>query len=291
MMKLGRRATVFAVALVGIGQVALAGPVPLDSEYSLEGAGATWDMEANYDYGKGSGGPCTSKDAGYTAREASYKGKGDAFDGGLYVKIGSTVFDDPDAIGRLNGQRMRVGPMDIGPLVVSRVDQALETSPTLRTLVRLVNTSKKPHTTSITWDSGMGADGSEATRGSSAAPAGAATAKDDWIVTSDDPGDVGDPAVTFAVYGPGDIRVRNRAVPFPPEGDDPPSGAGCVVFTFTVTVPADSTRFVLFFTEMSDSNEKALTKATRFGSVRMGWPLMDGISEKVAKRVLNWDLP
>ena len=44
---------------------------------------------------------------------------------------------------------------------------------------------------------------------------------------------------------------------------------------------------MLFFTEMRDTNEAAIATADRFGNVRMSSPLMEGISNRVARRILN----
>jgi hypothetical protein len=281
-----------ACVLTVVTQVALAASVPI-ADVDLEGSDALWDPIADYDYGAGIGGPCTSSGSGFSAVEGGeYDGMSDAFDGGLYLKVGSTLFDDADLQGNLQGQRLTVGPTQIGGLRVTRIEEALQTSPTLRSLVKLTNTSNGDVTTTLTWDSGMGADGDERTRSSNAKPFRAATGDDDWIVASDNADDesLSDPPITFVMYGDGDLRVKGRTVPIPPEADDPDSGEGCVVFRFRVTVPEGQTRYVMFFTELRLTNTKAIASAKRFGRVKLGSALMDGITPKVARRILNWDL-
>jgi hypothetical protein len=185
-----------------------------------------------------------------------------------------------------------VGPTTIGDLVVTRTDAALQGTPTLRTLIRLQNPTDRTVTRLITWDSAVGADDAEATRSSSARPYRATTSDDDWIVTSDSATSPSDPPLTFAVYGPGDIRVDRRSVPWAPEDPDPSddSNEGCVVFRFRASVPAGQARYLVFFTEMRDSNDRAIATAARFGRAQLPDSLLEGISARVASRVLNWDL-
>jgi hypothetical protein len=138
----------------------------------------------------------------------------------------------------------------------------------------------------------MGADDDERTRASSTPKNRRTTADDDWIVTSDDAATPGDPVVTFVVYGPGNVDVSNRQVPWAPEDADPATGPneGCVVFRFRVTVPEGQTRYLLFFTEMRAKNQKAIQTAPRFENVRAASPLMEDISGRVTSRILNWDI-
>jgi hypothetical protein len=62
------------------------------------------------------------------------------------------------------------------------------------------------------------------------------------------------------------------------------------VCRFRARVPAGQTRYLMFFTEMRATNEKAIQTAPRFENVRPASPLLDGISGRVADRILNWDL-
>jgi hypothetical protein len=273
-----------------LSQVATAAVVPVD-DIVLTGADAKWDVTHDFDYDT-SGAPCMSTDGGYTIEGGEYGTQTDAFDGGLYLEVGKAVFDDEDGNGTQTDQQLRVGPTPTGGLVVTRTDVALQGTPTLRTLIRLENLKDVRVTKTITWDSALGADDDEKTRASSAEPFGATTADDDWIVASDSKTSPSDPTVTFAVYGRGDIDVEGRAVPWAPEDPDPAdeSSEGCVVFRFRVSVPAGQTRYLVFFTEFRDTNEKAIATADRFGRVQLPDALLEGIGPKVAARVLNWNL-
>jgi hypothetical protein len=293
----GRTRTVaavgIAIVMAMLGQAAWAVPTPVD-DLTLSGATAIWDVTNDYDYGT-SGAPCMSAAGGYTPVEGGQLGSmSDAFDGGLYLHVGNGLFSDDDGTGNYDAvdQQLTVGPTEMRRLQVRRTERALQGSPTLRSLVRLSNPTNDDIRATITWDSALGADDDEKTRASSAARSRRTTANDDWIVASDSATSPSDPPLIFAVYGPGDVRVTNRSVPWAPEDPDPgdDSNEGCVVFRFRVKVPADSTRFLLFFTEMRDTNEAAIARADRFGNVRMSSPLMDGVPNRVASRILNWNL-
>jgi hypothetical protein len=211
-----------AIALAMLGQAAWAAPTAVD-DLTLTGAAAGWDVTNDYDYGT-SGAPCTSADGGYTpVEEGTLDTMSDAFDGGLYLHVGNRVFNDGDGDGnyRAGDQQLAVGPTKMRGLRVSRTERALQGSPTLRSLVRLVNPTNDDIRATITWDSALGADDAEKTRSSSAARNRRTTADDDWIVTSDSATSPSDPPLILAVYGPGDVRVANRSVPWAPEDPDP----------------------------------------------------------------------
>ena len=291
-----RAAMAFGIVLVMalVAQAALAAPTAVDT-LELTGDLATWDVTNNYDYGT-SGAPCMSNVGGFTpAEDGDFDSQSDAFDGGLYLHVRGRLFNDADGIGNYNAgdQQLKMGTNTVQRLRVTRTDRALQDSPTLRTLVRLSNPTGRDIAAPITWDSAMGADDDEGTRGSNAGNALVTTPKDDWIVASDDAATPSDPPVTFAVYGRGAIRVKQRAVPWAPEDPDPgdDSSEGCVVFKFRVKVPAGTSRYVLFFTEMHETNEDAIDAADRFSRLNGSRPLMDGVSNGVMKRVLNWNLP
>ena len=281
-----------AAVVSSITLIASAAVVPADVD--LEGADALWDAVNGYDYGT-SGAPCTASTGGFSGAEGGeYDGMTDAFDGGLYLLIDGVVFNDGDGDGTYSAgkQQLTVGPTKLSRLQISRTERALQGTPTLRTLVKLVNPTNRDRTVTATWDSALGADDDERTRASSAPKNRRTTPDDDWIVTSDSATSPSDPVLTFVVYGPGDIDVTNRTVPWAPEDADPASGSnsGCVVFRFRARAPAGQTRYLMFFTEMRATNEKAIQTAPRFENVRPASPLLDGISGRVADRILNWDL-
>jgi hypothetical protein len=281
----------WTIALASIAMPATAAVVPADVD--LTGADALWDPVNGYDYGT-SGAPCTAPTGGFAGAEgAEYDGMTDAFDGGLYLIVDGTVFNDGDGDGTYSAgkQQLTVGPTKIARLHVSRTERALQSSPTLRTLVKLSNPTSRNITVPITWDSALGADDDERTRASSAPKSKRTTPDDDWIVTSDSSTSPSDPVLTFAVYGPGSLDVTNRQMPWAPEDPDPDSevNEGCVVFRFRTTVPAGQTRYLLFFTEMRATNQKAINTAPRFENVKPSSSLMEDIPGKVMQRTVNWD--
>jgi hypothetical protein len=283
-------------AAIALGLSASAGATPASIDAGeLSGSGAVWDAEAGYTYGVG-GGPCTSSEVGFTpAEEGSVGPLGDAFDGGLFLLLDRVAFDDDEGSGDLRAelQQLTIGPTKIGRLRVTRTDRALPDTPTLRSLVRLENKTSRDVEAEITWDSATGQDGTERTVLSDAPKPRRTTPSDDWIVAhgTTDEGGAPDPAITMAVYGPGDVGVTSRRVPWAPEDDEGTSpNSGCVVFRFDVKVPAGQTRFLLFFTELRGTADEAVATAARFGRVRRSSPLMDGIGLKVARRIANWDL-
>jgi hypothetical protein len=284
-----RMACLVAAMAMFIGvSVAYASTVSVDS-VELTGANAVWDVSSPYDYGSG-GAPCTSSTGGFTpVEDGSFNGHSDAFDAGLYLNVNGKIFDDKDEMGALVGQQLTVGPTKMSGLKVSRIERALSSSPTLRSLIRLNNPTSHAITVTVRWDSAMGSDGYGGTRSSSAVPFGKMTTADRWVVASDDPSSPSDPPVTFVLSGPG-ATVRPNAVQAPeatPSTDD-----DCVVVRYKVSVPAHGLRYLLFFTEMHDPSDLvgAINDAQKFNHVKVGRPLMKGIKQSVASKIVNWSL-
>jgi hypothetical protein len=265
--------------------------VPLDGQ-TLTGANASWDTRSNFDYGDENGAPCTATaTAGFSpVEDGSYLTASDAFDGGLFLNVGGSIFDDADGNGRLAGQQLTAGPTEMSGLQVTRIERALSTSPTLRSLVRFKNPSAKAIKATVMWDSALGSDGSGATRTSSTAPLDSMTVADRWVISSDDPTAPSDAPVTFVLFGAGRPLVTPGRVVEAPEAT-PALDYDCVVVRYKVLVPAHTTRYLLFFTELHDPTNmtSAFNGARKFNKVKVGKPVMVGISNSVASKILNWD--
>ncbi len=293
-------AAVASGAVLALVMSGVAAAVTID-DVDLTGKGATWDVTNDYEYG--SGGPCFAKPGFTPVEDGAYVNAGipfdgsDAFDSGLYAIVNGKTFNDPDGNGGQVGQQLTVGPQKMSGLRVSRVEKALKISPTLRSLIAFRNPTTHAIGAKFLWDSALGADDAEATRGSSSGNL-KFTADDKWAVASDDPDSPGDPPVTFVVFGPGNVAERPTDVPNRPEepdanmvGPNVAAGAeGCVTVAFRISVPARSTRYLLFFTEMHGSNETAVNSAARFSHIKPASRLFDGLGAQVRKRILNFDL-
>jgi hypothetical protein len=296
-----RGRTVAVAALTGLLCLALAAPASAAAidDVELTGAeGTIWDAEGDYTYGT-SGGPCTGVDGttqeeGFTpADDGENDFTSDAFDGGLYLMVNGDAFGAGIEDGPLSGQQLKVGPDQMSGVRITRIERALQSSPTLRSLIRFRNGTNSGKNLRVVWDSAMGADTEEETRASSNAPNGVHTRADRWITTSDDAdsGDLSDPPVVFSYFGP-NARERVRRVTFAAEDDDPANGVGeaCIAVRFNITIPAKSTRYMLFFTDMAQSNSDARNQANKFDHAGLGPKLLRDIGPGVRNRVLNWNL-
>lgn len=280
-------ATIMALGLMFGSQVARAAVVDIDGT-DLTGDNATWDLEADFAYG--SGGPCVAKHGFTPAEDGSWGAQTDAFDGGLYIVVDGKTFDDNDGNGTKKGQTMKVGPTTMSRLDIRRTERALQTSPTLRSLVTFKNPTNDVISVPVIWDSAVGSDDSEATRASSDGDT-FLTKTDRWFVSSDDPTSPSDPPVTMALYGKGPVDEKVASVIWAPEDDPPdPPGEGCISLKYSLKIPAKSTRYLMFFTEMNDTNENAIASAAKFNSVKAGNDLLVGLSDAEMKKILNWNL-
>jgi hypothetical protein len=273
--------------------------VTLDDQELTGKEGTEWDAEGNYTYGTG-GGPCTGVDGttqevGYTpADDGENNFSSDAFDGGLFLLVNGDAFGNGIEDGTLSGDahQLTVGPQSKSGLSITRRDRALQTSPTLRSLISFRNNSTTNKTVNIVWDSAMGADEEERTRASSSGDL-RHREEDRWIVASDDVdnADLSDPPILFVFYGKAAPK-RVTSVIFAPEDSEPENGIGegCVAVRYRITVPARSTRFMLLFTELGLDNGDAKAQAPKYNRQRLNDKLLVGITDKVKRRIVNWDL-
>jgi hypothetical protein len=130
------------------------------------------------------------------------------------------------------------------------------------------------------WDSDLGSDGSEAVRASSNGNATYEVGKDKWVVSSDDGTTPGDPPLTFALFG---AHAAER-----PTDVVNDFGSGCFTPEFKIKVPAGATRYLLFFTQLHDTNEHAMNAAPKLETPPRR--LLAGLSRSVQANILNWSL-
>lgn len=281
----------FVAALTLMASTAHTAPTAIDDVLLTGPQGAEWDAEGDYDYG--SGGPCYAREGFTPADDVENDYSSDVFDGGLLLLVNGQTFGAGIEVGNLSGQQLKVGPQKLSKVKVTRTERALQTSPTLRSLIRFKNPTNKARSLTLIWDSAMGADDDEETRASNAAPRKAHTKADRWIVASDDAdsGSLSDPPVTFVFYGKR-AQAGVARVLYAPEDPDPTTGdrEGCVSVRVRIKVPARSARFVLFFTEIGLSNEANISMAKKFNKRGLNNALLKGIPKNVRNKVLNWDL-
>jgi len=289
----GRR-TAATLALVAaltlVASVAWSVPTAIDDVLLTGPQGAEWDAEGDYDYG--SGGPCYAREGFTPADDASNDYSSDVFDGGLYLLVNGQTFGAGIETGNLTGQQLKVGPQKLRGVKVTRTERALQTSPTLRSLIRFKNPTNNERSLTLIWDSALGADDDEETRASSNPPNLAHTKFDRWIVASDnaDSESLSDPPVTFVFFGKS-APTRVARVLYAPEDPDPAGDReGCVSVRLRIKVPAKSARFLLFFTEIGLSNEANISMARKFNKRGLNNALLKGIPKNVRNKVLNWDL-
>jgi hypothetical protein len=308
MKHLGR--TKLRVLAVGTGAVALsvaavawASPVTLPNpdtspsqpiQLDVEGAGYFDPYqppdEYNDDCAFGDLGGDEVDDLGFTpASDGQFdNGENDEFDGGLILSIEGTIFEDDDLTGNLVGEQLTVGPTKLKGLRVKRVETGLQGSPTLRSLIKLKNKSKrKTKKRSITWESDLGADQSEVVRATSSGDESLADS-DRWLVFADSETSPGDAVGTLVLYGKGK-GVKKTTV-----ADGISDQDGCIRHTIRVKVPKKSSRYLLFFTEAHSADEEgvddAVADAAKFNSKKPGGGVIAGLKKSVKKKVLNWDL-
>jgi hypothetical protein len=94
------------------------------------------------------------------------------------------------------------------------------------------------------------------------------------------------------------IKLKNKGVlkpdqqigPYSGDEDESIDGADCTLDTFPLRLQKRATGYLMFFLEIWESNEEAITGASKFDRKKLDADLKAGMSKKVQKKILNWDL-
>jgi len=180
------------------------------------------------------------------------------------------------------------GPMTMSSVRVTVHYDGLIGSDTLRTDVQLGNPTGTPKTITVTLATNVGTDSQTLVTGSSNGDT-TFTNADRWVVTGKGIGAPFRLFDTHVLFGPGAAMtaaaVYNTTFKC---GETPtPSSAG-VRADFHVTIPANSTRRLLFFNQIHQDSASALDDAAIFDGEPVG--LLAGLTNNELGQVLNWNL-
>ena len=228
----------------------------------LTGAVATWEYDDN-----GSG-----------IAEASLGEQDDAFDGALRIEIDGEAFDPPTD-GTATGQTFTSATVVMSGLNVTAQYYADPNQPVLRQFVSLENPTDSPITITYRLSSNVGSDGETTVQATSSGDT-SFTTSDRWVITDDSPtGD--DPTNTLV------LSLPNGLAPNFVSQTDPSDD---ILAEFTVTIPANSTRSLLFFNALSDTSATAQANVSIFDDIAalQASTLLDGLTSEQLANTLNW---
>ncbi|HEY9628036.1 MAG TPA: DUF4347 domain-containing protein [Coleofasciculaceae cyanobacterium] len=219
--------------------------------------------------------------------------------------------------GDLTGQTLTVnGNSKFAGLDVSVQYAAMQDKPTLRTFASFTNSTNAAITTTISWVTNLGHAFSSELKAASNAPdlqptwpqyEGTFTKDARWLIIDDDDrpyeGEkLGEgrgsiyfrPAVTDVLFGPGSPAVKPSSVSgttFFSNGNDPNDNRG-VIASYQVTIPANSTRSLLFFYGLNSTTVQAKAAIGVYNDVTALKNAGDlvGLTDKQLSETLNWSL-
>ena len=297
-------AAVVAVAGFGLAVPTAAAPAPSSTDVTLTSGGSvhsTWTIvnDAGTSNGLPAGGECPSPAVpGLAVEDAQYDSDGvnktDAFDNGLVFFVNNremvsptswNVQTDPAEPG-LN-RVLTSGATRLSGLDTTVEYRAMPHQQVLRSVVSLANPGRTSVVVPFVVATNFGSDSGTVIVGSSSGDT-TLTDADRWLVTADDPTSPVDAVNTSVLAGPGPVAAA-------------PHGSSTTVFdcsetdgvrtTFTVTIPAGSTRSLMFFNELSGANATAVSAAARFNSNPAATnELLTGLSEAQRASIVNWRL-
>jgi len=242
--------------------------------------------------GTPSGGSCTTRGGAGSGVGVS--------DGTLITESGSRQGDAYDNASLLwiNGERVggflraatestsNYATVPLSGLDVTVQYHAVSTSPTLRHYTTLRNDTGSDIFAVVNFVSNFGSDSGTNVYSTSSGDTSVG-ADDRWIITDDFSSDIGDPASTLVMSGPG--SPRSQVVLTQQTVFNCWSSEGLNA-RLDVIVPAGSTRSLLFFHHLSASSVNADFDSLQFETTpAVGSALVEGLSAEQLSEIVNWD--
>jgi hypothetical protein len=249
------------------------------------GADSTWSVTDSFVTTNGlpTGGICSFAIPGSAAIfDASIQGQGDAFDEAAAVWVENTQVG---GVLSQTGNTISFGQVSIAGLGVQMRYDVLTTSATLRNLVTFNNPTGSDVSVTVEYASNFGSNGSTTVIGTSSGDT-IFDYTDGWVVTDDSSTTGVDPANTTVLFGPDSPDVTASSVS---QTVFDCSGTQGILVTYEITVPAGETRALLFYHQLNNTADSALTAAAIFNTTPAeGSDLIEGLSEQQLEQVLNW---
>lgn len=261
-------------------------------EFDLTGGGATWAIDGTdaTSNGKAVGGECTFMPA-IGVIDASSTNHGDAFDSGLVLFVDDQQMPVTANVAKTD-QTVTVGPTPLSGLDVRLQYTALQTGPTLRTLVTLHNPTAAAVNTTVQMATNLGSDDKTVVRATSSGGLSIAPT-DTWAITSDDfTSIIPDALSTHFFAGATAPRIAPTVSDrvFDCSDSKAPNG---VLATFTLTLGAGETQALLFYNQVHDTLNDATDAVADFvflNDSTADEPLFVGLDVATEAQIVNWTI-
>ena len=242
-------------------------------------------------------GTCKTGGAGLNVNDGAHLGAGrnDAYDGGLCMFVDANPFVGPNTVDQTS-TTVTSGPTSMSGLNVTYQYAFLSSGPIVRALASFQNPTGAPITVTVTFDSNLGSDGGTQIVGSSSGDL-LATIADRWAITSDHASDPPtDTPIIHVIAGPGTPAVTPSVLGAPTAFDGPgcatnTGSADGVCVAYSLTVPANSTRRLMLFDELTGTIASGQGTAPTYNT---NPAISDGkiadLTTQQLLEIVNWDL-
>lgn len=259
---------------------------------ALTGAGASWFFSGLNGTSNGlpTGGECGPIPGIGVFDAGLFAPNFDAFDGGLILFVDDVPLPVTTQISEDVGGAVRVGPATLSGLDVTLTHAALQSSPTLRTLIEVSNPTAAAVSAKVALATNFGSDDKTLIRSTSDGDA-AITSADRWAITSDDRGVApnADPVTTHVVAGQNaTVLPAIDTNVFKCSGNDPANG---LLATYDLSVGPGETQTLLLFNQTHTLVEDATSDVAVFDETPgPGDALLTDLDSTILASVVNWSL-
>ncbi len=290
-----------AVAMGLAGEPAAAVTVSIGTSITVSTGGAVWSeiVNSTVDLPLSSLPGATTSFQGFGLDDASLPGVGqtDAFDDFGGIRVNGVAFNHPGDMADLTTTAegtfiTTITPQDIGGIDTSYDFFFDGSSPTLRAVATLTNTTNAPLTAEVSYGGDLGSDDTTQIDGSESGDAVWDITTDGWAISSDG-GDGPDPVLTYARFDPGSSEVASDTPSIPGTLDPFGNDEGALADVFTLELDPGETERLMFLVQMSPDVATALSNASDFDSLATldAAGLLAGLSPAEIGNIVNWDVP
>lgn len=261
------------------------------SSSTLSGTGASWFFSGLNGTSNGlpTGGRC-GPIPGIGLFDAGVAPNFDAFDGGLILFVDDAPLPLTSQVFSEDETGVRVEAVTLSGLEIRLTYDALQSSPTLRTLVQVSNPTAATVSTKVALSTNFGSDDKTLIRSTSDGDA-AITSADRWAITSDDLGVApnADPVTTHVVAGQ-NATVLPEVDTNVFECSGGPTGNGLLA-TYDLVVGPGETQTLLLFNQVHTLMEGATSEVVVFDEAAgPGDSILEGLDATILTSVVNWSL-
>ncbi len=276
-------------------------PISIGTSITVTTGGVAWATVVNstVDLPLSSFPGATTTFQGFGIGEATTTaaGRTDALDDFGGIRVNGVAFNHPGDMADLETTSdgtflTTITPQDIGGIDTSYDFFFDGSSPTLRAVATLTNTTNAPLTAQVSYGGDLGSDDTTRLEDTETGDTTWDVAADGWAISSDG-GDGPDPVLTFVRFDPGSLEVASSTPSIPGLLDAFGNDEGVLGDIFTLVLEPGETQRLMFLLQLNPDVATAQSRVGDLDSLATldAAGLLAGLNQQEVGSIVNWNVP